>query len=156
MTDWFNIRIKTEKPAFDAVRALIRAWPEHVADEIYFPALEQIAKNGRDYIRYIILESTTATGEARAAAGGGVPGRVDTGTMFDAVSYRIYKGNTSFSASVGWTQGTPGYAIFQELGTSRGIEGMNAIITAREYMLSEIRGMNGTGKVSSNSFGGFE
>lgn len=148
----FKINVSVKN--LDVARAKIRTWPTDVADKVYFPALKEIADNGREYIRYTILASSTKTGEERASAGGGSSGRYVSGTLFDQVRSRVNTNKDSFTALVGWTDGTPEYAIFQEYGT-RTIEGMNSIVMAREYMLSAIQGLNGTGRVESPSFGGF-
>lgn len=148
----FKINVSVKN--LDVARAKIRTWPTEVADKVYFPALQEIANNGREYIRYTILASSTKTGEERAAAGGGQPGRYVTGALFDQVRARVNVNKDSFTALVGWTDGTPEYAIFQEYGT-RTIEGMNSIVLAREYMLSAIQALSGTGRVESPSFGGF-
>lgn len=148
----FKIAVSVKN--LDVARAKVRTWPLDVADKVYFPALKEIANNGRDYVRYTILASSTKTGEERAGAGGGSSGRYVTGALFDAVRADVAANKDSFTARVGWTDGTPEYAIFQEYGT-RTIEGMNSIVLAREYMLSAIQALSGTGHVESPSFGGF-
>ena len=135
MADWLNIRVKIQGDNLDTVRSKIRGWPEKVAEEVYWPALAAIAAEGADYIRFIILDSKTETGEKRVAAGGNGPGRVDTGNMFDMVGYRNRKTKGGFSSFVGWVNGRPGYALFQDLGTKNGVKAMNAISQAQEYML---------------------
>lgn len=150
---WFDIRIKTEARYFDSVRARILAWPEEVAREVYIPKLRLIAQEGVIYMRRIILESGTETGAKRKAAGGNGPGRYDTGTMYDAVSYRIRKRVKGESIFVGWTEGRPGYSIFQEHGVRGGVTGMNAIAQTQEFMLSEIRKM-GRAQGSGTGFSG--
>lgn len=153
MGDWFNIRIKTERSKFNSVRSIIKTYPEDVAQEVYYPALRQIAENGKDYMRYIILASDTATGRKRAAQGGNGPGRVDTGKLYDGVRARTNINKDSFSAIVGWLDGKPGYAIFQELGTTNGVKGMEAIAQTQEYMLSEIKKLSKGGKITSTPIG---
>lgn len=153
MSKWFNIRVKTERQKFDAVRSIIQSWPEDVARDVYFPALAQIAEDGKQYVRYIILSSDTATGRARAGQGGNGPGRVDSGAMYDAVRARVNVNKGSFSALVGWLDGKPGYSIFQEQGTKNGVVGMNALGQAQEYMLSEIRKLSKTGAAKASPIG---
>ena len=150
---WFEIRVKTERQKFDAIRSIIRTWPEEVAREVYFPELEKIANNGKEYMRYIILSSETETGKKRANQGGNGPGRVDTGVMFDSVRARVNINKSGFSALVGWLDGRPGYAIFQEHGTKNGVKGMEAVQQAQEYMLSEIRRLKAGGKISGTPTG---
>lgn len=154
--DWLNIRVKTEASKFDAVRSKIQGWPEEVAKEVYWPMLQEIGRQGRDYIRAIILSSTTPTGEQRARNGGNGPGRVKTGQMFDKVSSRARERKTGFSLFVGWAEGRPGYSIFQELGTRNGVIGMNAIAQAEEYMLSQLRAMAAGRYTGSNREISFE
>lgn len=139
---WFEIRTKTEAPAFNAVRAQITGWPEKVFEDVYRPALQEIARDGVAYMRQIIDDSTTPTGEARASRGG-APGRVATGYMRKMVQSRVRtvaKGGVSIF--VGWVYGKPGYAIFQELGTKNGIQAMNAIGQTYEYMYSRVRALS--------------
>lgn len=145
--EWASIRTKTEAKAFDAVRARILGYPEKVAEEVYWPALQSIASEGVTTIRQIILSSTTPTGEARAAKGG-KPGRYDTGNMFKNVRMRLRKRAKGFTAFVGWIEGKPGYAIFQEMGTKNGVRAMEAIVTARQEMYSKIQAL-GKGRYSA-------
>jgi hypothetical protein len=148
VSKWMDIRVKTERSQLDAVRATIINRPQKVMDQTYKPALKAIADEGRDYIRYIILASTTRTGEARVAAGGQYAGR-RTGksgrdSMYTRVRSRIRGGtgkNQRFVIQVGWDEGKPGYAIFQEYGTKNGVVGMNALGQAHEFMLARIRRM---------------
>lgn len=150
MSKWMTVRTKTERARFDSVRSKIMGYPEKVAKERYWPQLEQIAQDGVDYIRYIIATSETRTGQERANRGMGAAGRIDSGDMFDKVGARIRERKTGFSAFVGWIYGKPGYSIFQEQGTKRGVQGMHALEQAREYMLSELRAMI-AGKFVGNS-----
>lgn len=139
--DWASIRAKTNAANFNAVRAKIMGWPEEVAEEIYYPQLEIIAQNGKASIRRTIEESTTRTGEERASKGGKGPGRIKSEKMYNSVRARVRKRKNGFSAFVGWLDGTPGYAAFQELGVPGRIDGMNAIGQAREEMLSQIKAL---------------
>lgn len=149
-----NIRVKTEASKFNAVRSKIEGWPKEVAQDIYFPALERIAQEGVDFIRFIILSATTMTGAQRANAGGNGPGRVDSGKMYEKVNYRARKrANNGFSLFVGWTNGTPGYAIFQENGTKNGVVGMEALRQAQQYMYSEAVKLANGGKVNRTKTG---
>lgn len=139
--DWATIRTKTKASDFDAVRAKIMGWPEEVAEDVFYPQLEIIAQNGKARIREIIETSATKTGAERAARGGNGPGRIKTAKMYNSVRARVRKRKNGFSAFVGWIDGTPGYASFQELGTANGVMGMNAIGQAREEMLMQIKGL---------------
>lgn len=156
--DWVDIRIKVPQKDFDKIRTRIQGWPDEVMQDVYMPAVRAIAASGREYIRRIIDKSTTKTGEARAAAGGNGPGRVDTGDMRRAVGARTtpYKSGKGFSMFIGWvgtgsrltrqggdrsTTGAPGYAIFQEHGTKNGVEGMEAISQAEVFVMTKLRAL---------------
>lgn len=152
MGDWFNLRVKVPTQQLNSTRNIIRAWPQKVAAEVYYPKLTQIAQEGRDYMRYIILAASTPTGVKRQGQGGNGPGRVNTGQMFDSVRYRVRQNKYNYSATIGWLDGKPGYAIFQELGTKNGVVGMNAVAQANEYMLSEIRAL-AAGRLTSTPVG---
>lgn len=127
---WVDVRVKTEAAQFQAVRSKIMGWPEHVTQTVYEPLVKQIAANAVELIKYIILTAPNKTKE---------PGRYDTGRMYDAVKFRFRPRTKGFSVFVGWIDGRPGYAIFQELGTSNGVKAMNAIGQASEYILSELK-----------------
>lgn len=155
MSKWFNIRMKTEAQNFNAVRSKIMGWPIEVLDNVYRPALEGIAAGGVAYIRSVIDTSTTPTGQRRRARGEGEAGRIETGRMKQMVRARIRPRKDGFSMFVGWIDGRPGYAIFQELGTAQ-IEAMNAIPQAQEWMLSELRKLNVQGgRYQGSTFEGF-
>lgn len=155
--NWIDARIKVRQADIEKVRSKIVGWPDEVMTDIYYPALRAIAAEGREFIRNIIDKSTTATGQARAAAGGNGPGRVDTGDMRRAVGSRasLYKSGKGFSIFIGWVgtsatlsrtgtragQGTPGYAIFQEHGTKNGVEGMEAIGQAEVFVMTKLRAL---------------
>lgn len=154
MGKWMDIRVKTEVSKFNAVRSKIEGWPKEVAQDIYFPALEQIAKDGVDFMRFIIISATTMTGAQRAAAGGNGPGRVDSGKMYDKVNYRARKrAKNGFSLFVGWVDGQPGYAIFQENGTKNGVIGMEALRQTQEYMYAEVVKLANGGRVNKTKTG---
>lgn len=145
MSDWFNIRIKTEKANFNAVRSKIIDWPDQVMDEVYMARIEVITDQAVEYFRSIIDTSPTMTGEARGAVG-----RNKTGKMRRNVSGRARKRASSMSIFVGWQRGVPGYAIFQEQGTEgggekkdgsgvkKGIAAMNAVGQTSEYILAQL------------------
>lgn len=140
MPDWIPIKIKTEADKFDYVRTKIEGWPQEVAEEVYWPALEQIGQEGVLFMRWIIDNSPTKTGEERVRRGGRGPGRVKDGKMRRNVRRRVRRRvKNAFSMFVGWSAGNPGYSIFQEQGTKNGVAAMNALGQAQEYMLSEIR-----------------
>lgn len=148
--DWFNVRFKTEASALNAVRSKILGWPQEVMREVYKPQIEAIGQEGVEFIRDVIRTSTTKTGERRQERGKGEPGRIKTGKMLKSVNVRVRDRKVGFTMNVGWIRGEPGYAIFQELGTSGepgddlfrgrdGIRGMDAIGQAHEFMLMRLR-----------------
>jgi hypothetical protein len=157
MSDWFNIRIKTEKENFNAVRTKIIDWPDQVMDTVYESRIDAITDNAVEYFRGIIDNSPTMTGEARGAVG-----RNKTGKMRKNVSGRARKRAASMSVFVGWQRGVPGYAIFQEQGTDgggekkdgsgvrKGIQAMNAVEQTGEYILAQLLLLPGA-RVSSMS-----
>lgn len=95
-------------------------------------AVEEIVEEAKERIYNRILTMPNKTKE---------DGRVDTWDMISAVDIRIISVGQygGFLASVGWFPGSPYYTIFQELGTRRNLEGMNAIGDAFEYMYSELQ-----------------
>lgn len=95
-------------------------------------AVEEIVEEAKERILDRIISMPNSTKE---------DGRVDTWDMFNAVEVRILDvgPHGGFLASVGWFPGSPYYTIFQELGTRRNLEGMNAIGDAYEYMYSELQ-----------------
>ncbi len=130
--DWINLRVKVPAQDFNRVRTKIEGWPEEVAKEKFWPALEQIGREGADFIRYIVLTAPDKDGG----------GRIKTGEMYDKVQSRAReRAGNAFSLFVGWNRGEPGYTIFQELGTKNGVIAMNSISQAQEYMLSQLRAL---------------
>lgn len=73
-------------------------------------------------------------------------GRVVTGEMRDEVRAQQSRGKDSVTGLLGWLEGTPMYAKFQELSfqhylTGKTVEGMYALANAREEVWDEfIRG----------------
>lgn len=142
MSNWMNIRVKTEASNFNYVRSKIEGWPSEVVEEFYWPALEAIAREGRDIIREIIEGAETPTGRERAARGEGEAGRIKSGKMYNSVTTRVRRRvKNGFSVFTGWINGKPGYSIFQEQGTRNGIEAMNAIGITEVWMLEQIKSL---------------
>lgn len=69
---------------------------------------------------------------------GSIPGRVASGTMRDAVDSKITKRTaTTVAGEMGWLEGSPEYAMFQELGfknalTGASVDGMFALRDSSE------------------------
>lgn len=146
--NWFELRLKVPASDFNKVRVKIATWPEEVAKEVYHPQIKAIAEAGAEFIRQVIERETTPTGEARVRRGGNGPGRVKSGKMINAVRSRVRpRANGGISATAGWLTGEPGYVIFQEMGTKNGVEAMDAIGQAHEFMLSELRRVANGGRI---------
>jgi len=100
-----------------------------------------IVDDGADNMRRFILEAVTKTGEARVAAGDGVAGRYESGTMYDAVSSTSYQSGNESVGEFGWLEEVLKYYLYQEQGTSR-IEAMHALqkafINATEEFQNEV------------------
>jgi hypothetical protein len=150
MTSWLGIRTKTEAKALNAVRSRILGWPEEVLRDVYKPQIQDIGREGVEFIRDVIRTSETKTGRKRQEEGRGEAGRIKTGKMIKAVRAEVRDRKVGFTMNVGWVRGQPGYAIFQELGTDgepgddmfrgrAGIRGMDAIGQAHEFMLMRMR-----------------
>lgn len=134
---WEDIRFKTERANINAVVNNIKTYPERVSEK-YFEAFRQAAENGAEVMRETIRNSTTKTGEKRAAAGRGEAGRIETGRMLELVGVTVRElTKDRYSMSVGWRRGKPGYAIFQEQGT-KSIQAMGALIEANVAILAEL------------------
>lgn len=118
--------------------ARISRAPEEIFVKYYYQQIQKIVFQARRIMLRIIDESVTEKGLQRSRKGGN-PGRVDTGTMRDKVWARAYKAsNNRYRAEVGWLDGRPGYAIFQEQGTRNGIVAMNALREAGDYIEAEM------------------
>lgn len=117
---------------FNRLNSLVRGYLDKTLHEVYFPEFERIAQEGADVIRYVIATSSTPTGLAE-----GREGRIKTGAMIDSVGSKVNIGKTSMSAVAGFINNRPDYTIYQENGTRR-IQAMDAIIIAREYMISAL------------------
>lgn len=149
MSKWFDIRIQTEMENRNAVRNKIMGWPNEVAQEVYWPELQKIGRSAVAFQRDILLRSTTRTGEERAQHGGR-PGRYKTGDMYKAIRMRANKrANNAFTLFVGWQDGKPGYAIFQEHGTKNGVEAMDSVQQTKEFILSQLQVLSRSGRVTA-------
>lgn len=131
--DWLAIRTKTEVSKYDAVRNVIQGWPEQVLYKVYQPQISQIAARGAGVIREIIRTDHNTQKEE--------PGRIKSGDMLKGVHYRVRERKKGFSMFVGWTDGVPGYSIFQEHGTKNGVRAMNSLEASREQMLSDLKAL---------------
>lgn len=139
MSQWIPIRVKTEPAKMRYVKAKIEGFPEEALGRYYFQQLQSLLASAADVMKnYIEYDPSvrTQTGWARAALGGNGPGRKDTGALIDGITWSGRKvADGKYSFEVGWLNGTPGYAIFQEQGTKTGVRAMNSL----EYVTNFIR-----------------
>lgn len=137
---WLDIRVKTEARNLNAVRSRIEAWPDEVAQDIYYPAIKAIAGEGLTYMRGLIEHSRTnpsggrKNGSYTVRGGSGQYARKRSGDMLRGTRVENRQGKKSLVSTVGWVRGQPGYAVFQEFGTKNGIVAMDSISQTTEYM----------------------
>ncbi|MDL5351095.1 hypothetical protein [Microbacterium sp. zg-YB36] len=140
-----TVRFKMHKPDQD-----LGAWAEaqgrRIKEELDKILEDVIAEAAEDMIR--ILEAAwTQTGADRAEAGGNGPGRVDSGTMRDAIRSRILtKTKDRTVGAWGWLDEFLEYFLFQEAGSEKydvQFEGMSALqgsfVQARENFRTRLR-----------------
>jgi len=150
MADWAAIRVQTEPDKLKYVSQKLSAYTTDYIGKYYFQKLQQVAALaadvGRNYIEYS-PSVRTPTGEAR-----GAKGRVLTGEMRDNFKASVVsiQARTKYSVTLGWLDGRPGYAIFQELGTSNGIKAMGAVRFTAEFFRLEMQLSGSTGNFPGN------
>lgn len=136
--NWFDIRIKTEQSAIKNVTSRIEGFPKEAMDKYFFQILQSIgaaaADVGREYIAS--AKVSTKTGEAQGRKGRVKSGDMKAGFKFDG-GHKV--SDTKYEFYFGWIDGTPGYSIFQELGTKNGIVAMHALQYARQFAASELK-----------------
>lgn len=132
------IRVRMGKPDKD-----MKVWAEaqgRKAKQEMDRILEEVIAEAADDMIRILEAATTATGEARAAAGGNGPGRVDSGTMRDAIRSRVLEKSKDRTVGAwGWLDEVLDYFVYQEQGSGKfnvQFEGMSALqgsfVKARE------------------------
>jgi hypothetical protein len=137
--NWLGIRVKTEPAKMRYVQGRIAGFPEEAIQKYYFQALQQLAAETVDVMKNYIEYSPdvrTPTGEAR-----GAKGRVKSGEMRDAIKWSGRKVGKVYRFEIGWLDGRPGYAIFQEQGTKNGVKAMESIAYALEFARREVQMM---------------
>lgn len=142
MADWGAVKMGTEQSKLKYVQSLIEGYAEKSIGPRFFQFMQSMMPEAVDVMKNYLNErpNWTETGQKRKSAGGNGPGRVDTGTMRDAISWKqIPTGRKGYYRfRVGWITGEPGYAIFQEQGTKNGVKAMNAIGYTNEWLRAEI------------------
>ena len=146
-------RVRVYGLDLEGVRALVRSAPDEVAKNIA-PELEKIGAQAVLDIRDRIVNSPTKTGFRAVAKGlrsdpGRIRGaaelaktnrpRIGGKSMYDSVDSKVRINKKSVSLRFGWLDGKPGYAFFQENGTSNGVVGMGALTDARLKAEGEIQ-----------------
>lgn len=135
------IRVRMGKPDKD-----MKVWAEaqgRKAKQEMDRILEEVIAEAADDMIAILEAAATATGEARAAAGGNGPGRVDSGTMRDAIRSRVLEKSKDRTVGAwGWLDEVLDYFVYQEYGNDGEkkfnvqFEGMSALqgsfVKARE------------------------
>lgn len=109
----------------------------------YFQELQRIAAEATELGRIQIKLATTVTGKKRAAGGSGSPGRIDSGKFYNRLKWEARsRGKGLYEVRIGWLDGEPDWATYQELGfTHRSgmyVTGADALGAARRYAALEI------------------
>lgn len=125
--------IRVKGVGFEDIRAWLLRLPDTVTEQSA-NRLEVIGVEAVESIRNTIDTANTATGQAE-----GRQGRNKTFEMRRKVTFQVRRNKRSTSLRVGWLDGRPGYAWFQEHGTSNGIEGMKSIEKAQYETEDKLR-----------------
>lgn len=108
----------------------------------------EVATEARNQQRELIEHAETETGRRRAASGRGVPGRVETGTMFNGVSgSATWTENGTLSARWGWRD-PEDYFTAQDEGTryiAPAHSLLTSFLTARTTFVRRLRELTRTG-----------
>lgn len=141
--DWLPIRVQTEGAKRQHVKSRIMGFPGEAMEKYFFQRLQSVTASAVDVMKnYITYDKRvfTDTGRVRAARGDGYAGRVDSGDMVNAITWRGQKiSNEKYKFEFGWLDGEPGYSIFQEHGTKNGVQAMNSLAFATEFVRAELR-----------------
>lgn len=87
-------------------------------------AMDDTVELGKNTMEYNIA--------TRGTAKSGKRGRIETGDMLQSVDSRVVGGGDNIVGAFGWLDQNPDYALYQEFGTSNGIEPMLALTDAFE------------------------
>jgi hypothetical protein len=137
-------RVRVRGLDFEDIRELIRTKPDQITTEVE-DGLREIGADAVRDMRERIEKSTTKTGKEAARLGhrpnaGRVRGaaeakgsrpRIGGKSMRDSVDQEVKVNRRSISLRFGWLNGRPGYAFFQEYGTSNGVPAMHALTDAK-------------------------
>lgn len=141
--DWMPIRVKTEPSKRQHIKNRIMGFPDEAMGKFFFQQLQSVTASAVDVMKNFITYDRsvwTRTGLDRAASSGGYKGRVETGTMVNAITWKGGKvGPHKYKFEFGWLNDEPGYSIFQEHGTKNGVKAMNSLAYAMEFARAELR-----------------
>lgn len=135
--DDFNKDLKT-------LQGDLLAFKDDVAVPYYFQRLQSILARAGAVGRQQIADAVTATGIARARNGGGEPGRIESHQFIDNFKATVGRSNGKgrYEFEIGWLNGSPNWASYQELGFlhSSGmlVTGADALGAAERFILNEI------------------
>lgn len=90
------------------------------------------------------METTVNTSGTDYSLSQGRSGRVDTGEMLSEINSQTSRSGNTVNGFLGWLEGTPMWARYQELGfthylTGKDVEGMHAIANASEEVWDLVR-----------------
>lgn len=143
-------RVRVHGVDFEDIRELIRTKPEQVTKEVE-AILQTIGADAVRDMRETVDAAETRTGrkalaEGKRSTAGRVRGANEVTTsrpryggksMLDSIDQKVRVNRRSISLRFGWINGRPGYAFFQEYGTSNGVPAMHALTDAK--LLADIK-----------------
>lgn len=148
---WIDIRSNGAK--FQTELKRMSAHVTNVPSEVakgYYAAVRDIAWQGVRLGREKILNDTNTLKYRRT----GKKGRVDTGDMAKAFWANVRKStDKQYVVNVGYLGGKPGYSIFQEYGTRRGLAGVEALRASQDYIDQEIKKLGKGGRNYKSTIG---
>lgn len=109
----------------------------------YFQKMQTITSNATWIGREQIKDAVTRTGQARAAAGEGHPGRIVTEKFINGFKHTPGKKvGDNYEFEIGWLNQLPYYAAYQELGFKHRsgvyVTGADALGAAQRYIRLEM------------------
>ena len=142
-------RVRVTGLDFGEIRELINKKPEQIVGD----AATVLREIGADAVRDMRDTITNEDGVTKIQQRGERVGRVrpqgDSSfksrprvagrSMRDSVDYQVRVNKNSVSLRFGWLNGRPGYAFFQEYGTSNGVPAMHALTDAKAKAASELQ-----------------
>lgn len=143
-------KLKQNAAALKNLKNTFKAGPDITVanSKTFFRSMQKEARYAYEATKdYIKNQAKTPTGIRR----GDPQGRYDKGDMYKAfkpapgggrtsVKKGGQRGSVKFYYEMGWLDGMPDYTLFQEYGTSRGIEAMNAIGWGQQAIEDYVRG----------------